>query len=165
MSKYYKVPCLLIEFDPSKSFCLQNSNELGAEIRNDSTTTKMVMLAISFPKLRILWSRSPHHTLQIFKELKTNHDEVDVEKAMEVGRADSEEKFREDTSGDDDNELAREMLLRLPGVTFASARKIMENCDSLAELSAMSRDELRKAAGPVTGQKLFTFFRQKLAAT
>jgi DNA excision repair protein ERCC-4 len=36
MCKYYKCPCLLIEFDPQKSFSLQNSNELGADIRTDS---------------------------------------------------------------------------------------------------------------------------------
>lgn len=129
----------------------------------------MVLLTLSFHKLRILWSRSPHHTLQIFKELKSNHEEVDVEKAIEVGRADSEDKFREDATAveedDEKNETAINMLLRLPGVNHKCARRIMDHCDSLAELSAMSRDELRKVAGPVTGQKLFTFFRQKLAAT
>jgi DNA excision repair protein ERCC-4 len=36
MCKYYKCPCLLIEFDPQKSFSLQNANELGSEIRTDS---------------------------------------------------------------------------------------------------------------------------------
>ena len=36
MCKHYKCPCLLIEFDPQKSFSLQNANELGSEIRTDS---------------------------------------------------------------------------------------------------------------------------------
>jgi DNA excision repair protein ERCC-4 len=36
MCKYYKCPCLLIEFDPQKSFSLQNANELGSEIRTES---------------------------------------------------------------------------------------------------------------------------------
>ena len=36
MSKYYTCPCLLIEFDPAKSFCLQNSNDLGMDIKTDS---------------------------------------------------------------------------------------------------------------------------------
>jgi DNA excision repair protein ERCC-4 len=166
MCKYYKCPCLLIEFDPNKSFCLQNSNELGVEIKQDSICSKMVVLTRHFPKLRILWSRSPHHTLDIFKELKSNHDEVNVERAMEVGRSESVEAFCQETSEDNEvNEMARDMLMRLPGVTIAIARKIMDNVDSLAELSAMSREELRKVAGPVAGQKLFTFFRQKMAAT
>jgi DNA excision repair protein ERCC-4 len=166
MCKYYKCPCLLIEFDPDKSFCLQNSNELGVEIKQDSICSKMVVLTRHFPALRILWSRSTHHTLDIFKELKSNHDEVNVEKAMEVGRSESIEAFCQESSEDNEvNEMAREMLMRLPGVSVAIARKIMDNVDSLAELSALSREELRKVAGPVVGQKLFTFFRQSIAAT
>ena len=166
MSKYYKVPCLLIEFDPNKSFCLQNSNELGTEIRMDSICSKMALLTMHFPRLRILWSRSPHETLKIFRDLKANHEEVDVERAMEIGRNESEE-FLLRQSGEEDeiNEAARDMLLRLPGVNVQVARRIMQECDSLAELCEMSREDLRRIAGPVAGQKLFTFFRQKLAST
>lgn len=169
MSKYYKCPCLLIEFDPSKSFCLQNSNELGVEIRTDSVCSKMALLAMHFPKLRILWSRSPHETLNMFRELKAKHDEVDVERAMMIGRSESEEFLLQpdNLDGDEDeiNEVARDMLLRLPGVNVHSARRIMQECDSLSELCELSRDDLRRIAGPVTGQKLFTFFRQKMGAT
>ena len=172
MSKYYKCPALLIEFDPSKSFRLQNSNELGSEIRSDAISSKLALLTMHFPKLRILWSKSPHETLRIFKELKRHHDEVDVEKAIEIGRNESEElllKPETGTAGTDEedevNEVARDMLLRLPGVNVHNARRIMRECDSLADLAQMSRDDLRRIAGPVTGQKLFTFFRQTLAST
>ena len=167
MSAYYKCPCLLIEFDPSKSFCLQNPAELGLEIKLDSICSKMCILTMHHPKLRILWSRSPHHTLQIFKELKVNHAEVDVERAVEVGRNESIEALCQENADEDDevNEIARDMLLRLPGVNVTSARKIMKDCDSIAELCNLSREELRKVAGPATGQKLYTFFRQKMAAT
>lgn len=41
MRKHYKVPCLLIEFDPSKTFCLQNANEIGADIRTDNICSKV----------------------------------------------------------------------------------------------------------------------------
>ena len=166
MSKYYKVPCLLIEFDPSKSFSLQNVNEIGNDIRSDSICSKMVLLVMSFPKLRILWSRGPHHTLDIFRDLKRNHEEVDVERAIEVGRDESVEALLsqngEVDDEDDINEVAREMLLRLPGVTIHIARKIMKHVDSLAELIQMSREDLRRVAGPSVGQKLFTFFRQRV---
>lgn len=165
MVKYYKVPCLLIEFDPAKSFSLQNASELGVEIRTDSICSKICLLTMHFPQLRILWSKSPHDTLKIFKDLKRNHDEVDVERAMEIGRNELEDSLFDTSSESDElNEVARDMLLRLPGVNIHSARKIMQNCDCLAELCDMSRDELRKVAGPVTGQKLFTFFRQKMSA-
>ena len=168
MVKHYKVPCLLIEFDPRKTFSLQNANELGVEIRTDSICSKIALLAMHFPQLRILWSRSPLETVKIFKALKKNHDEVDVDKAVEIGRNESEELLLrpdgKESEEDEINEGARDMLLRLPGVNSHIARKIMQNCDSLAELIEMSREELRRIAGPVTGQKLFTFFRQKITA-
>ena len=176
MSKYYKCPCLLIEFDPAKSFCLQNSNELGVEIRTESICSKMCLLTMHFPQLRILWSRSPHETLRIFKALKANHDEVNVDRAVEIGRSSEGESddalfvkevddVEEEEEEDEVNEAARDMLLRLPGVNVHNARNIMKECDSIAALAEMSREQLRKIAGPVTGQKLFTFFRQKMAAT
>lgn len=169
MCKYYTCPCLLIEFDPNKSFSLQNASELGADIRSDSITSKMVVLTMHFPKLRILWSRSPYETYNIFHALKMNHDEVNVEKAIEIGQSESIETLLQgdqqqlgvaDDDEDEFNEVARDMLLRLPGVNVQSARRIMQNVDSLAELSSLDREELRRIAGPITGQKLYTFFRQ-----
>uniref|UniRef100_A0A7S3DQ22 Uncharacterized protein n=1 Tax=Entomoneis paludosa TaxID=265537 RepID=A0A7S3DQ22_9STRA len=124
--------------------------------------------------LRILWAKSPHETLRIFQDLKKNHKEVDVDKAVEVGRNESLDSLfqgpnvvsgKNDSTGEEEedevNEAARDVLLRLPGVTVQAARRIMEQVDSLAELADLSRDELRKIAGPVAGQKLFTFFRQE----
>lgn len=120
-----------------------------------------------FPRLRILWSRSPFETLKLFKLLKRNHQEVDVDKAVEIGTNDSldellfGEGYDEDEDNDDKNETAHRMLLRLPGVTPHNARKIMNECESIADLAELSRDELKTMMGPVAGQKLFTFFRQK----
>jgi len=174
MCKFYKeAPCLLIEFDPSKSFCLQNPNELGVDIRQDAICSKMVILIINNPLLRILWSKTPHETLKIFADLKKNHKEVDVAKAVAMGRNESLEALLQgpnvgSSSGDSDddeedevNEAARDMLLRLPGVTLEAARRIMEQVDTLADLADLSREEMRRIAGPVAGQKLFTFFRQQ----
>jgi ERCC4-type nuclease len=93
MSKHYKCPCLLIEFDPEKTFELQSKHDLGGDIKIDSISSKvrymlfylnakyknslslfivlqLALLAMHFPKLRVLWSRSPHETLKLFKKLK-----------------------------------------------------------------------------------------------
>jgi len=168
MAKYYKCPCVLIEFDPDKNFALQNSNELGGEIRSDSIGSKLTLLTMCFPKLRLLWARSPHETLKIFKKLKRNHQEVDVDKAVEIGTNETLDGLllgengynNEDEDNDGANDAAKNMLLRLPGVNAHNARKIMNECDSIASLSIKSREELRRIAGPVAGQKLFTFFRK-----
>eukprot|EP00541_Cyclophora_tenuis_P019120 CAMPEP_0116577490 /NCGR_PEP_ID=MMETSP0397-20121206/21177_1 /TAXON_ID=216820 /ORGANISM="Cyclophora tenuis, Strain ECT3854" /LENGTH=270 /DNA_ID=CAMNT_0004106769 /DNA_START=136 /DNA_END=944 /DNA_ORIENTATION=- len=152
MTRFYKCPCLLIEFDPTKSFSLLNQNEIGVEIRTDAITSKLALLAMHFPKLRILWSRSPHETLRIFRSLKAKHDEVDVDRAVEVGRGDSVEAFlAESSEGDETHDEARNMLLRLPGVTVQKARKIMGECNNLAEVVNMPKEELKKLVGPVAG--------------
>jgi DNA excision repair protein ERCC-4 len=166
MAKYYSCPCLLIEFDPSKSFSLQNASDLGHEIKSDSISSRLAVLTLHCPKLRLLWSRGPHETLKLFKALKQNHDDVDVLKAVDIGKSESEEHLLPTDDDDDEvNEVARDILLRLPGVNHEAARRIVQEVDSLADLCTLSRDDLRRIVGPSNGQKLFTFLRQKMGAT
>ena len=174
MCKHYKCPCLLIEFNPSKTFCLQNVNEIGPDLRSDSVCSKMTLLMIHFPKFRLLWSKSPHETLKLFKLLKSNHEEVDVDKAVAIGSNESIdammllEDTKDGTSKDvqpkqtaDINEAGKDMLLQLPGITIHNARKVMNACDSIAELAGFSREKMKEILGPLAGQKLFTFFHQR----
>lgn len=44
MSKYYKCPCLLIEFDPEKTFELQAKHDLGGDIKMDSICSKLALV-------------------------------------------------------------------------------------------------------------------------
>jgi len=171
MIKYYKCPCLLIEFDPNKSFCLQNKADIGGDIRTDSISSKLCLLVMHFPQLRLLWSREPHETLKLFKVLKQNHEEVNVSKAVECGRSESLDEAlgiapasEVTTIQNDLNEAARDMLLRIPGININNARKVMSVCDSMAEFVDMSREDLKQLLGPITGQKVFTFFRKQLAS-
>ena len=176
MSKHYKVPCLLIEFNPSKSFCLQNANEIGPDLRSDSVCSKMALLMMHFPKLRLLWSRSGYETLKLFKSLKTTHEEVDVSKAVSIGsnesidallmgNDDSQTTEEGSTSNGKDtvdiNEAGKDMLLRLPGITVHNARQVMKSCDSIAELACLPREEMKRLLGPLAGQRLFSFFHQR----
>lgn len=169
MIKYYKCPCLLIEFDPNKSFCLQNRADIGGDIRTDSISSKLCLLVMHFPQLRLLWSREPHETLKLFKALKQNHEEVNVAKAIEYGRMESLDEslgIASDvtTIQNELNEAARDMLLRIPGININNARKVMSVCDSMAEFVDMPREDLKQLLGPITGQKVFTFFRKQLAS-
>lgn len=47
--------------------------------------SKLSLLVLHFPRLRILWSRSLHATAEIFASLKANQDEPDETKAVRVG--------------------------------------------------------------------------------
>ncbi|CAI5458348.1 unnamed protein product [Closterium sp. Yama58-4] len=85
MCRYYRLPVLLIEFSSDKSFSLQSASDISDDITPSSIISKMSLLALHFPRLRIVWSRSLHATAEIFASLKTNQDEPSVDQAMRVG--------------------------------------------------------------------------------
>ncbi len=55
---------------------------------------------------------------------------------------------------------ARDILLSLPGISVHNFRDIMNNVNNLAELSAMTEQQLMPLIGPVNAKKLVTFFAQ-----
>lgn len=46
---------------------------------------RMVLLALHFPRLRMVWSRSLHATADLFRQLKSNQDEPEEAAAAAVG--------------------------------------------------------------------------------
>ena len=53
------------------------------------------------------------------------------------------------------------MLLALPCVNSHNFRNIMDNVDSIAELSKLTEIELAPLVGPGNAKKLFYFFRRR----
>ena len=70
MCLHYKTPILLIEFDEGKSFSLQNLSDMKETIVATDLSSKLVLLTLTFPKVKLIWSSSPHETAAVFKELK-----------------------------------------------------------------------------------------------
>lgn len=64
---------------------LQSASDIGDDVTPNSIISKLSLLALHFPRLRIIWSRSLHATAEIFTTLKANQDEPDETKAMRVG--------------------------------------------------------------------------------
>eukprot|EP00607_Mallomonas_marina_P005908 CAMPEP_0182425664 /NCGR_PEP_ID=MMETSP1167-20130531/12140_1 /TAXON_ID=2988 /ORGANISM="Mallomonas Sp, Strain CCMP3275" /LENGTH=423 /DNA_ID=CAMNT_0024606567 /DNA_START=1 /DNA_END=1272 /DNA_ORIENTATION=+ len=156
MSKHYKFPCLLIEFSEDKSFCLQSISDITPDIQVNNITSKIALLVLAFSRLRILWSRSPHMTVEIFRTLKTNFSEPDVSKAMAIG-SDSGPVDDEDSACD----VAKEILLSLPGINGHNISCILGAVNSIAELSMMSLKQLEKLIGTMNSKKLFYFMAQR----
>ncbi|CAE6359210.1 unnamed protein product, partial [Rhizoctonia solani] len=145
MTAYYKQPVLLIEFEENKSFTLQAFQDTrptsrkkdkagpnAPEIDDWDIQSKLVLLTLAFPKLRIIWSSSPYATADIFTEFKKNNKEPDPQVAITVGA---------EEGGDENpavNQLAEEMLRALPGVTQKNYRGIMNRVGSLREFCELS---------------------------
>ena len=70
--------------------------------------SKIVLLTLSFPRLRIIWSSSPFATAEIFADLKRNSAEPDPSKAISTGADDDPD------PGAGVNTNAEELLRCLP---------------------------------------------------
>ncbi|KAG9077547.1 hypothetical protein FRC06_008852 [Ceratobasidium sp. 370] len=165
MTAHYKQPVLLIEFEENKSFSLGTFQDLrpatykkdkpDKDASTDSslydTQSKLILLTLAFPKLRIIWSSSPYATADIFADLKNNNREPDPVLAISIGA--------EGTAQGDEavNQLAEEMLRALPGVSQMNYRTIMNHVGSVREFCELGLGEMQKLMGDEPGKKCHTF--------
>ncbi|KAL6847719.1 hypothetical protein ACP4OV_022507 [Aristida adscensionis] len=158
MVRYYKIPVLLIEFSQDKSFSFQSASEIGDDVSPTNIISKLSLLVLHFPRLRIVWSRSLHATADIFISLKTNQDEPDESKAMRVGVPSVDGIVEDDVRAENYNTSAIEFLRRLPGVTDSNYRAIMDGCNSLAELALLPVERLAELMGSQKGARTLKEF-------
>lgn len=108
--------------------------------------------------------RSPHATVDIFKTLKANFEEADVERAIQVGSdgatASSSGASDElsDAPADNIHMTVHDMLLALPGINLQNCHKVIDNVENIAHLSSLSVEQLTPLIGPMNAKKLFAFF-------
>ncbi len=53
--------------------------------QHNTLGAKLVLLSLHFPRLRVIWSRSLHATVDLFRALKANQDEPDAAAAAAIG--------------------------------------------------------------------------------
>ena len=132
MSKHYKMPVLLIEFEREKSFALQALGDMSGDISLTSTQSRLCLLVIAFPRLRIMWSRSLHATAEMFAAFKIAEPEPTVEQAAAVGVPQSAGEGRSALPVPEEpfNQPAIDFIRRLPGVTEANYRRVIDAVES-----------------------------------
>lgn len=117
--------------------------------------SKLCLLALQFPSLRIIWSSSPHETVKILSDLKLNHLEPDEMDAMLKGTSESDRKSLKD--GLVENATAVEMLRCLPGVNSFNIRKVLAEVEGMAQLVQLKERDLRRLLGNEQGKKCWSF--------
>ncbi|XP_078097001.1 DNA repair endonuclease XPF [Mustelus asterias] len=153
MSRYYKRPVLLIEFDPNKPFSLNFRGSVHQEISINDVTSKLTLLTLHFPKLRILWCPSPYVSAELFEELKQNRPEPDAATAAAV-TGDSEMVSESDKY----NPGPQDFLLKMPGVNTKNCRALMNHVRSIAELVTIPQERLAEILGNAhNGKQLWEF--------
>jgi DNA excision repair protein ERCC-4 len=164
MLLHYKSPMLLIEFDQNKSFTLEPFADLSGSLNSVSATnassdlqSKLVLLTLAFPKLRIIWSSSPYQTAEIFESLKTQEAEPDPIAAVRIGLEGGQK--AEDQSF---NREPQDMLRIVPGVTGKNIKNLVVEMGSLKEVANASVEELEPAVGKEAGRQIHRFFNKSV---
>ena len=175
MNRYYKHPCLLIEFSGEKgaSVSLTTEADIADTVDEKSITSRLSLLALAFPNLRFLWALSPHATPDIFRAISAGHPLPDEAKSLACGAASnsgsssssSSSSFSSlaaaETDAADARESAYRILLSLPGINSHNVVAVMDGVESLAALARMTEAELAPLAGPTNAVLLAKFFRQR----
>ncbi|KAK0633282.1 hypothetical protein B0T14DRAFT_560889 [Immersiella caudata] len=165
MFQHYKNPMLLIEFDQNKSFTLEPFADFSGSVasvsaantRANDLQSKIVLLTLAFPKLRIIWSSSPYETAEIFERLKAQEDEPDPIRAVRAG-LDKDMVVEEQAF----NTEPQEMLVAVPGVTPKNIMNITLETENLKEVANMQVSELEPLVGKEAARKIHEFFNKDL---
>ncbi|EIN05331.1 hypothetical protein PUNSTDRAFT_54777 [Punctularia strigosozonata HHB-11173 SS5] len=175
MSVHYKQPILLIEFEEHKSFSLETVTEMKSYAKPTgkyppkrkpgpgpdqdqpgvtSIQAKLVLLALSFPRVRIIWSSSPYATADIFKDLKLNSAEPDPVKAITVGAEEDPD------AGAGVNQAAEELLRCLPGITAKNVKYVMSKVASVRQLCELPLAKVQEILGVEPGKACWEFIHR-----
>ncbi|KAK3363535.1 hypothetical protein B0T25DRAFT_46715 [Lasiosphaeria hispida] len=167
MFAHYKSPMLLIEFDQNKSFTLEPFADLSGSMASVSAAragdagndlhSKLVLLTLAFPKLRIIWSSSPYETAEIFERLKAQEDEPNPIAAVRAGL--DKDALAEEQAF---NAEPGEMLAAVPGITPKNASLLTLETENIKEVGNMTVDELAPLVGKEAAGKVFGFFNKDL---
>ena len=161
MLQHYKHPMLLIEFDQNKSFTLDPFAEsaLPTTVTSNSPDlqSKIVMLTLAFPRLKVIWSSSPYQTAEIFEELKKNQDEPDPIKAVQIGLGAGENPGEQSF-----NQIPQDMLRTVPGITGKNMRRITLEVENMLSLSNLPEETMHELIGTQVGGQVFRFFNKSI---
>lgn len=158
MFQHYKNPMLLIEFDQQKAFTLEPFANLSATIGSAGPTdsdlqSKLVLLTLAFPRLRIIWSSSPYQTAEIFEELKKQQEEPDPTRAVQAGLEDGE-----DPETKTFNQTPQDMLRAVPGVTSKNLARLVLDMENVQAVANAEEGELAAMIGKEAARQIRYFF-------
>nr|CAG4641558.1 EOG090X03DI [Eurycercus lamellatus] len=134
MCRHYAKPMLLIEFEHDKPFALQGKYYLSNDDASlTDVTSRLQLLTLHFPKLRIIWSPGPYATAEIFETLKKGRDQPDPVKAASFSSDAYTEKNAEKY-----NPAIHDFVSKLPGINSKNIRRVLNRVQDLGQLLALS---------------------------
>ena len=116
--------------------------------------SKLVLLTLTFPRVRIIWSSSPFATADIFADLKLNNSEPDPAKAITIGAEEDPD------AGAGVNTAAEELLRALPGISAKNIKHVMGRVNSVREFCELKIEEVQGILGVEPGKACWEFIHR-----
>mmetsp|Transcript_24518 Transcript_24518/g.97283 ORF Transcript_24518/g.97283 Transcript_24518/m.97283 type:complete len:660 (-) Transcript_24518:54-2033(-) len=122
-----------------------------------STEARVAILAMAFPRLRVVWCRDDHAAVALFAALKKGRRQPELLTDKADSGSSSARGASADAAHGGRNVVAIDLLLKLPGVTEKNVHELVEKVDNLRELVSMSRADLAGIIGAVNARRLHEF--------
>jgi len=172
----YANPTLMIEFDPGKSFALQNTYTIAkreVEVGARDLMGKLSLLVLHFPLLRFIWSPSQAYTADIFLKLKEGRYQPDPVAAAKVNARGLavEDEAEENPEGQTKakmprtNNAAMDVLRKLPGVTARNSHALAMKAGTLSGVAKLSLEDLEDVMTEANARLLYNFVRLNVLAS
>ena len=85
----------------------QGKYQLRDDINSADVISRLTLLVLHFPRLRLFWCQSPYATAELFQAVKLKREQPDVTQALAV-------------SGDDDDDVLAAKYNHRPHVGYLS---------------------------------------------
>lgn len=161
MSRHYKFPTLLIEFDEGQSFSLEPFSErrsykskdlstvhpISNKLSQDEIQMELAKLTMRFPTLRMIWSSSPLQTVNIILELKFGREQPDPNQSVALGskKKPADDIKRKEKFQDDSEKFSK--LLSIPGISKVDYFNVRKKIKTYRKLRSLSPQELSDLLG------------------
>eukprot|EP01065_Artemidia_motanka_P024120 TRINITY_DN28753_c0_g1_i1.p1 TRINITY_DN28753_c0_g1~~TRINITY_DN28753_c0_g1_i1.p1 ORF type:complete len:970 (+),score=249.38 TRINITY_DN28753_c0_g1_i1:44-2911(+) len=163
LCRRFAKPVVLIEFDSRLPFSLdahlpgaapqQHTRRWGSRMstleqganragRKRALQRQIAHLVVLHPPLRLLWSHGPTMSARLFATAKRGRPEPTVDRSTDVPETMA---------------AARNLLTRLPGVDEGGAKRLTEQCATLADIVRLPLPVLQSLIGGQNGAELHMF--------
>lgn len=157
MVRHYRIPVLLIEFDQHKPFNLQRGLYVSSDVSGQQLMSRLQLLTLHFPQLRLMWCPSPLASAQLLHQLKQNAAEPSLEQARAI-TTDADSTFLEERF----HPQIRNFVSKLPGVNAKNLFVILNRINTLADLPKLSKAELCSLMSAQDGERLYEALHRRL---
>lgn len=161
LSRSFDHPVLLIEFSGAAAFRLHLQDwqqHSHAETRTADILRRLMACLSANPRVRVLWSRSPHHSAALGLRIRQTFANA----SKDADPSDAGLTQKKENEGAADSLYAVRVLRTFPGVDYGNIGAVMNAAGSLAGLASLSEAALCKAMGTGKGSELHNFLHGKL---